>query len=60
MLHTVFGTAFVASGASALNQYLERDYDKLMRRTRIAPAALRPDATGDGLGLRRDRGKRRE
>lgn len=47
LLHTVFGTALVASGASALNQLLERDYDKLMRRTRTRPlpsGRLQPDA----------------
>jgi protoheme IX farnesyltransferase len=37
MLHTVLGTALVASGASALNQYLERDYDGRMRRTQNRP-----------------------
>jgi len=33
MLHTLLGTALVASGASALNQLLEREYDAKMRRT---------------------------
>lgn len=37
MLHTVLGTALVASGASALNQLLEREYDAKMRRTRERP-----------------------
>ena len=37
MLHAVIGTALVASGASALNQLMERDYDALMRRTRQRP-----------------------
>ncbi len=37
MLHTVLGTALVASGASALNQFLERDYDARMRRTQNRP-----------------------
>ena len=37
LLHTILGTALVASGASALNQFLERDYDALMRRTRSRP-----------------------
>ncbi|HEX4341856.1 MAG TPA: heme o synthase [Verrucomicrobiae bacterium] len=37
MLHTVFGTALVASGAAALNQLLECDYDARMRRTRNRP-----------------------
>lgn len=37
MLHTLLGTALVAAGASALNQWWERDYDALMRRTRRRP-----------------------
>src|SRR5437879_4072874 len=45
MLHTLLGTALVASGASALNQLLERDYDAKMRRTQSRPlpsGRLRP------------------
>jgi protoheme IX farnesyltransferase len=37
MLHAVLGTALVASGASALNQLLEREHDAKMRRTRNRP-----------------------
>jgi len=37
MLHTVFGTALLASGAAALNQLLEREYDARMRRTADRP-----------------------
>ena len=37
MFHTLFGTALVASGAAALNQWLERDYDARMRRTASRP-----------------------
>ncbi len=37
LLHTLFGTALVASGASALNQFLERDTDGRMNRTRTRP-----------------------
>ena len=37
MLHTVLGTALVACGAAALNQFLEREYDALMRRTADRP-----------------------
>jgi heme o synthase len=37
LLHTVLGTALVASGAAALNQLLEREYDGRMRRTRDRP-----------------------
>jgi protoheme IX farnesyltransferase len=41
LIHTIVGTALVAGGASALNQYWERDIDGLMRRTRWRPL---PDA----------------
>lgn len=37
LIHTVIGTALVASGASALNQYMERDADARMRRTASRP-----------------------
>lgn len=37
MFHALFGTALVASGAAALNQYLEREHDAKMRRTASRP-----------------------
>ena len=37
LLDSVLGIALVAAGASALNQFLERDSDKLMRRTQDRP-----------------------
>jgi len=37
LLHTIIGTALVAAGASALNQYMERDLDARMVRTRSRP-----------------------
>ena len=37
LVHTVIGTALVASGASALNQYVERDANARMRRTASRP-----------------------
>src|SRR6266581_9268024 len=37
MLETLFGTALVASGASALNQLMEQEYDGKMRRTQCRP-----------------------
>lgn len=37
LLHTMLGTALVASGAAALNQLLEREYDAKMRRTAGRP-----------------------
>ena len=36
-LHTTLGIALLSSGIGALNQYLERDLDRLMRRTEIRP-----------------------
>jgi protoheme IX farnesyltransferase len=37
MFHALLGTALVASGASALNQLWERQYDAKMRRTQDRP-----------------------
>jgi heme o synthase len=37
LVHTLIGTALVASGASAFNQLLEIESDGLMRRTRARP-----------------------
>jgi protoheme IX farnesyltransferase len=37
LFHALFGTALVASGAAALNQYLERFHDATMRRTANRP-----------------------
>lgn len=37
MIHTILGTALVASGASALNQLWERKYDARMQRTQDRP-----------------------
>jgi protoheme IX farnesyltransferase len=37
MAHTVFGTTLIAAGTSALNHYMERDTDALMRRTASRP-----------------------
>jgi protoheme IX farnesyltransferase len=39
LLHTLVGTLLVASGAGTLNQYVERGFDSLMRRTRNRPLA---------------------
>jgi heme o synthase len=60
MLHTLVGTALVASGASALNQLFEREYDARMRRTQDRPlpsGRLQPQTvlligiTSAGLGV---------
>jgi len=37
LIHTLLGTLLVASGASTLNQYIERLYDGRMRRTAKRP-----------------------
>ncbi len=37
LLHTLASTAMAAAGTLALNQYLERDLDALMLRTRMRP-----------------------
>jgi heme o synthase len=37
LLHTLGGTLLVACGTSALNQYVERDMDAVMRRTASRP-----------------------
>ena len=37
LVHTLIGTALTAAGASVLNQYVERDIDKLMPRTMNRP-----------------------
>jgi protoheme IX farnesyltransferase len=37
LLQTVFGTMLVAGGTAALNQYIERDIDAVMRRTASWP-----------------------
>jgi len=45
LLHTLGGTLLVASGTAALNQYIEREMDALMRRTAARPlpsGQLRP------------------
>jgi len=55
LVHTIVGTALVAAGASALNQFWERDTDRLMRRTQLRPlpdGRLHPqDAMWFGIAL---------
>lgn len=57
LVATLIGTALTAAGASVLNQFIERDLDILMPRTRNRPlAARRIDATdalcwGVALGI---------
>lgn len=47
--HVILGTGLVAAGAMALNQYLERVSDGLMRRTAHRPLPSRRLAPGDAL-----------
>lgn len=49
LLHTVVGTGLVAGGANALNQYLERDLDARMLRTRNRPLPAGRLLPGDAL-----------
>jgi protoheme IX farnesyltransferase len=47
LIHTVFGTMLIAGGTAALNHYIERDTDRLMRRTAARPlpsGVLKPRA----------------
>ena len=37
LVHTLIGTALVAAGTNALNQYVEREHDGKMHRTRMRP-----------------------
>ncbi len=49
LFHTLLGTALVASGASAFNQYLERHLDALMLRTVRRPLPAGRLQSGEAL-----------
>jgi protoheme IX farnesyltransferase len=51
VMHAVVGTALVAGGASALNQWWERDVDARMRRTRDRPLPAGRLQPGEVLAL---------
>ncbi len=55
VFHTLIGTALIASGTAALNQWYEREADRQMRRTQRRPlpsGRLRPkEALWFGIGL---------
>ncbi len=51
LCHTLLGTALVASGASALNQYLERHLDALMFRTLNRPLPAGRLHSGEALSF---------
>jgi protoheme IX farnesyltransferase len=47
LVHTLFGTALMASGTAALNQWYERDADRHMKRTQMRPlptGRIRPNS----------------
>jgi protoheme IX farnesyltransferase len=49
--HALLGGWLAASGAAALNEYLERDIDALMRRTRTRPLPQHRVTPGAALGF---------
>src|SRR5207248_8922668 len=49
LLHTVIGTALIASGTAALNQWYEREADSKMRRTMARPLPSGRIAAGHAL-----------
>ncbi len=51
LLHTLFGTALVCGGTSALNQVWERDRDAMMRRTASRPLPAGRLPSGEALAF---------
>lgn len=53
LVHVILGTAMVAVAASAVNQVVERDFDRLMRRTanRPIPSGRMPAAEALAFGV---------
>ena len=49
LVHAILGTALVAGGASAANQYLERGHDAKMLRTRDRPLPGKRLSKNDAL-----------
>ncbi len=49
LLNTILGTALIASGTAALNQWFERDADRKMRRTAGRPLPLGRMSPGNAL-----------
>lgn len=48
-LHLAIGTALLGGGAGALNEYIERNYDVLMKRTERRPIPSGRIGPGEGL-----------
>src|ERR1700704_5475112 len=51
LIHVLFGTALMASGTAALNQWYEADSDAKMRRTRNRPIASGRMKRGNGFAF---------
>ncbi len=51
MLHTLLGTALAAGGTLALNQFLEREVDAKMERTRLRPLPDKRLQPGEALAF---------
>ena len=51
LLHTLLGTLLVGAGAGALNMYLERRYDAMMKRTERRPIPAGRVAPREALGF---------
>jgi protoheme IX farnesyltransferase len=51
LLNTIIGTALIASGTAALNQWFERDADRKMRRTAGRPLPLGRLTPGSALAF---------
>src|SRR5712691_3283942 len=51
LLHTIIGTALIASGTAALNQWYEREADRKMRRTARRPLPSGKITAGGALAF---------
>ncbi|HEV8291066.1 MAG TPA: UbiA family prenyltransferase, partial [Tepidisphaeraceae bacterium] len=51
LIHLLLGTAMTAAAASVLNQYIERNHDRLMPRTRNRPLPAGRITPSDALLL---------
>jgi protoheme IX farnesyltransferase len=51
LVHTMLGTTLCAAGAAVMNQFMERRFDALMRRTRNRPLAAGRIAPRDAAAL---------